>query len=114
MLSPEREKEIRKFLDNGSAGHPDSWYEDYKMFLSEIDRLRLAWQSDCDEFEDIEKERDHLREKLAVAVEILEKIDLNCNSNMGIASFSDQCFINLITLPKEWVAEALAKIRGEK
>jgi len=77
-------------------------------------RLRLAWQSDCDEFEDIEKERDHLREKLAVAVEILEKIDLNCNSNMGIASFSDQCFINLITLPKEWIAEALAKIRGEK
>jgi len=73
MLTPEREKEIRKFLDNGSAGHPDSWYEDYKMFLSEIDRLRLAWQSDCDEFEDIEKERDHLREKLAVAELLLEE-----------------------------------------
>jgi hypothetical protein len=144
MLTPEREKEIREHWVRhhyNPASHVedllaeiDRLRNDYRNSLS--DTVKVL--KDCDKLREerdglygdligqehrlglrcemAEKERDQLREKLAVAIETLEKIDLNCNSNMGIASFSvsAQCFRNLITSPKEWIAEALAKIRLEK
>jgi len=70
MLTPEREKEIRKFLDNGSHGHPDTWFEDYKMFLAEIDRLRNDYRNSLRDTAEVLKERD----RLGLKCEMLEKV----------------------------------------
>lgn len=39
-LTPEREKDVRDFIFNGSHGSPSDWYNYFKELIVEIDELR--------------------------------------------------------------------------
>jgi hypothetical protein len=94
MLTPKREKEIREMI-RPTRTYDCEESEALPELLAEIDYLR-------DAFLDMGFVKNNLQEKLAVAVEALEKIRF-------------QSVITTETGPLiKWAMEALSKIRGDK
>ncbi len=115
-LSPEREKEIRQFLDGDMMPPATFSYE----LLAELDRLRAENHPDTCNRRELFIENVELREKLEVAVEALEFVkdyDRSPYPEYGeiVRGHKPGIGQRFIT-PKEKARislEALSKIRGE-